>query len=87
MLICLCYDLNSPIKTTRFKTLSVLITILINVLVVVLSVITTIMNPSDMTVYEERYSRMTGTFFDQNNYDYYCVYCEANVKENSKHCG
>ena len=87
MLISLCNNRNSPIKSNHYKIIAVLITILVNVLVVIFSILTTITNPSDMTVYEERYSRMTGNFFDMNNYEYYCPYCETNVKENSKHCG
>ena len=44
-------------------------------------------DPSDRTVHEERYCKMTNTHFDTSHFDYYCEFCSANVKEKSKHCG
>ena len=48
---------------------------------------TTITDPSDLTVREERYCRMTKQHFDDNLYEFYCNHCDTNVRAFSKHCG
>lgn len=58
-----------------------------DLLVFILGLLTTITDPSDMTVREERYFRLTKQFFDDNQYEFYCNHCDANVRALSKHCG
>ena len=52
-----------------------------------LGLLTTKTDPSDRTVQLERYCRLTNQKFDDTDYQFYCNYCDTNVKEYSKHCG
>ena len=50
---------------------------------------TTIVDPTDVTVYLEREAQVRGydvTNFDVNMYEYYCNVCKTHVLEGSKHC-
>lgn len=50
---------------------------------------TTIIDPTDVTVYLEREAQVKGydvMEFDVNTYEYYCNVCKTHVLEGTKHC-
>lgn len=58
-----------------------------DIAVFVFGLLATIRDPSDITVHEERYCRLTKQRFDDSAFEYFCNHCDTNVKEFSKHCG
>jgi hypothetical protein len=50
---------------------------------------TTIIDPTDKTVYMERKAQLLGydiVGFDVNQYEYFCNVCKTHVLEGTKHC-
>jgi hypothetical protein len=50
---------------------------------------TTIIDPTDKTVYFEREAQLKGydvVNFDVNQYEYFCNVCKTHVLEHTKHC-
>ena len=59
------------------------------ILVVFYTFQTTIVDPTDITVYLEREAQVRGydvVGFDVNSYEYFCNVCKTHVLEGSKHC-
>ena len=59
------------------------------ILVVFYTFQTTIVDPTDITVYLEREAQVRGydvVGFDINSYEYFCNVCKTHVLEGSKHC-
>lgn len=51
--------------------------------------VTTLIDPTDPTVYLEREAQVKGynvVDFDMNKYEFYCNVCKTHVLENTKHC-
>ena len=47
---------------------------------------TSMADPTDPTVYEERKAKILGRPFDSRGYTYHCQICETHVEERTKHC-
>ena len=77
---------NGAIMIARPILLSVVFLIL-DILVLYYAYWATLIDPSDSTPREERYSKITFQIFQEDNFDYYCQFCDTHVLENSKHCG
>jgi hypothetical protein len=59
------------------------------ILVIFYTFQTTIIDPTDITVYLEREAQVRGydvVNFDVNSYEYFCNVCKTHVLEGSKHC-
>ena len=57
-----------------------------DIAVLALMIITTMSDPTDRTVQQERLCVLTKQRFDEDAYEFYCGRCEAHVLDNSKHC-
>jgi len=59
----------------------------LDLIIIYYGYITTKSDPSDPIVRQDRYHKLTKTYFPEKDYEYYCNFCEAHVQEKTKHCG
>lgn len=79
ILLILCPQGNGTTDLTTKIVLAVAC-FLVDALVFYLGLLTTKTDPSDRTVHLERYHRLTAQKFDDSEFQYYCNYCDTNVK-------
>ena len=57
-----------------------------NIILILLIIFVTASDPSDRIPRQERFCKLTNTEFNQDDYEFFCDYCQTHVQEGSKHC-